>query len=150
MVINDVTNPNTSSPPHTALHYTQKHWKNGHKKECVPFDEQAKLDPEEEVLRAAAPDQFKVRCSVVRNAPHHTIHHSTQPHTSQCPISLEIIEDGVVAADGRTYERAAIEKWFADGNNTSPVMNEPMEHQHLTPVKGWGRSCGHCWFYYFL
>ena len=27
----------------------------------MPFKEQAKLDPEEEVLRDAAPDQFKVR-----------------------------------------------------------------------------------------
>ena len=30
----------------------------------MPFEEQAKLDPEEEVLRDAAPDQFKVRVLV--------------------------------------------------------------------------------------
>ena len=60
--------------------------------------------------------------------------HITPHHTTQCPISLGIIEDGVVAADGVTYERAAIEKWFKDGRVTSPMTNAPMEHQHLTPV----------------
>ena len=62
-------------------------------------------------------------------------------HTTQCPISLSIIEDGVVAADGVTYERAAIEKWFKDGRVTSPMTSAPMEHQRLSPVSG--RDRGH-------
>jgi hypothetical protein len=28
-----------------------------------------------------------------------------------CPISMEMMEDPVVAADGHSYERAEIEKW---------------------------------------
>ena len=56
-------------------------------------------------------------------------------HTTQCPISLSIIEDGVVAADGGTYERAAIEEWFKKGRVSSPITNMPMEHQRLTPVR---------------
>jgi hypothetical protein len=31
-----------------------------------------------------------------------------------CPIGLDIFSDPVVAADGETYERAAIERWIAD------------------------------------
>ena len=53
--------------PHltTLLIFIQKHWKAGHKKVCVPFAEQAELDPEEEVLRDAAPSEFKVCCGAL-------------------------------------------------------------------------------------
>ena len=30
-----------------------------------------------------------------------------------CPISLELMRDPVMAYDGHSYERAAIERWFA-------------------------------------
>lgn len=37
-----------------------------------------------------------------------------------CPISQEMMSDPVVAADGVTYERESIHKWFQK-HNTSPV-----------------------------
>ena len=40
----------------------------------------------------------------------------------KCPITLDIMEDPVVAADGYTYERYAIEKWFKE-HDTSPMTN---------------------------
>jgi len=44
-----------------------------------------------------------------------------------CPITQDIMTDPVVAEDGHTYERAAIEHWYGAGNTTSPKTSE-----HLT------------------
>ncbi|MCH9643949.1 MAG: U-box domain-containing protein [Gammaproteobacteria bacterium] len=38
-----------------------------------------------------------------------------------CPITMERMVDPVMTADGHTFERAAIERWFAAGNTTSPI-----------------------------
>ena len=50
-----------------------------------------------------------------------------------CPISLEVMEDPVIAADGHSYERSDIELWFARGNDTSPKTGGALPHQFLTP-----------------
>jgi hypothetical protein len=50
-----------------------------------------------------------------------------------CPITLEKLVDPVIAADGHTYERVALENWFLSGKNTSPSTNQPLHHQRLTP-----------------
>ena len=42
------------------------------------------------------------------------------PDAFLCPITLELMTDPVVALDGHTYERSAIEDWFAGGNMLSP------------------------------
>ena len=38
-----------------------------------------------------------------------------------CSISFEIMADPVTTADGQTYERSAIMRWFLQGNMTSPL-----------------------------
>mmetsp|Transcript_13302 Transcript_13302/g.40992 ORF Transcript_13302/g.40992 Transcript_13302/m.40992 type:complete len:262 (-) Transcript_13302:58-843(-) len=44
-----------------------------------------------------------------------------------CPISLALVVDPVVAEDGWTYEREAIERWLKDKDVVnSPRTNEPM------------------------
>lgn len=45
----------------------------------------------------------------------------------------ELLVDPVIAADGFTYERYAIEDWLARGNVTSPMTNDPLEHLLLIP-----------------
>ena len=40
-----------------------------------------------------------------------------------CPISLQLMEDPVLASDGHAYERAEIEQWFAS-NSRSPVTGQ--------------------------
>ena len=40
-----------------------------------------------------------------------------------CPLSHEIMFDPVIAEDGCTYERLAIERWF-ESNDTSPMVRE--------------------------
>lgn len=42
------------------------------------------------------------------------------------------MRDPVIAADGFTYERSAIERWLAK-STISPMTNEPLMHAMLTP-----------------
>ena len=49
-----------------------------------------------------------------------------------CPISLERMVDPVTAADGLTYERAAIEDWLSK-KAVSPLTNEPLADLSLRP-----------------
>ena len=49
-----------------------------------------------------------------------------------CPITQQIIEDPVIAADGHTYERKAIEGWLSH-NKKSPVENDVLESTNILP-----------------
>ncbi|KAD7479157.1 hypothetical protein E3N88_02293 [Mikania micrantha] len=50
-----------------------------------------------------------------------------------CPILQDIMKDPHIAADGFSYEFSAIKQWLGMGNNSSPMTNLDLEHQHLTP-----------------
>lgn len=43
------------------------------------------------------------------------------PSALVCPITLEIMEDPVVVADGVTFERRAIKQWLDQGKDTNPI-----------------------------
>ena len=49
-----------------------------------------------------------------------------------CPITLALFRDPVVAEDGHTYERKAIEEWI-QRNGTSPITSSPISLQNLFP-----------------
>ncbi len=51
----------------------------------------------------------------------------------QCPLTMEVMRDPVITADGQTYERTEIEKLFAQGKNTSPLTGEKLPSKNLTP-----------------
>jgi TPR repeat protein len=55
------------------------------------------------------------------------------PSTFLCPISHEIMSEPVVAVDGHSYEKSAIEQWFATGKRSSPMTNKAMASTALTP-----------------
>jgi hypothetical protein len=55
------------------------------------------------------------------------------PDSFLCPITQEILEDPVCAADGQTYERSALEEWFRRGKRSSPLTGAPLEHINVTP-----------------
>jgi len=55
------------------------------------------------------------------------------PEDLRCPLTLDLFCDPVTAADGHTYERVAIEEWFATGSRTSPTTNEPLTSTLLIP-----------------
>ena len=51
-----------------------------------------------------------------------------------CPISLEVMEDPVITADGSSYERASIEVWFKK-TDRDPLTNEIVTSKVLIPNK---------------
>ncbi|GMH39139.1 hypothetical protein BSKO_07037 [Bryopsis sp. KO-2023] len=54
------------------------------------------------------------------------------PRHLLCPITHELLEDPVVAADGHTYERSAITAWFRN-KNTSPMTNQKLTNLKICP-----------------
>tara|TARA_B100000214_G_scaffold324626_1_gene261714 strand:- start:1681 stop:2469 length:789 start_codon:yes stop_codon:yes gene_type:complete len=50
-----------------------------------------------------------------------------------CPMSLSIMKDPVIAADGKSYERYSIESWFCKGKVSSPLTNEKFITAKLYP-----------------
>ena len=55
------------------------------------------------------------------------------PGAYVCPISLEPMEDPVLAADGHSYERREIVRHFDLGRRTSPMTGAPLPHTQLMP-----------------
>ena len=58
-----------------------------------------------------------------------------------CPLSLEIFQDPVIAADGHSYERREIEAWLARGKTTSPKTNAELPHAFLVPNRHLKAMC---------
>jgi hypothetical protein len=54
------------------------------------------------------------------------------PEAYICPISTSIMSDPVVTADGNTYDRQGIERWFQT-KDTSPLTNERLSDKTLRP-----------------
>lgn len=52
-----------------------------------------------------------------------------------CPITMEIMKEPVVVQNGDSYEKVAIERWFAS-HNTLPLTGESITNKTLTPNHG--------------
>ena len=50
-----------------------------------------------------------------------------------CPITQEPMVDPVVALDGHSYSRGAIQDWFRRGRLSSPCTNERLASDQLVP-----------------
>ncbi|XP_071371848.1 WD repeat, SAM and U-box domain-containing protein 1 [Centroberyx affinis] len=55
------------------------------------------------------------------------------PDEFLCPITRELMREPVIAADGYSYEREAIESWINTKNRSSPMTNLPLLTILLTP-----------------
>ena len=56
------------------------------------------------------------------------------PEWAKCPITKELMVDPVIAADGRTYDRVAIEQLIAEnprGPVLTPGSDSPLKHAYL-------------------
>jgi U-box domain len=68
-----------------------------------------------------------------------------------CPITMELMHDPVLAADGFTYDRTSIEAWFRFNpkDTRSPKTNEPIDKhlmrsfEYYTTYKEWCAAHGH-------
>lgn len=56
-------------------------------------------------------------------------------HSFYCPITRDVMVDPVETSSGQTFERSAIEKWFADGNKLCPLTTVPLDTSVLRPNK---------------
>ncbi|CAI0469963.1 unnamed protein product [Linum tenue] len=52
-----------------------------------------------------------------------------------CPITRDVMVDPVETSSGQTFERSAIEKWMAEGNNLCPLTITPLDTSVLRPNK---------------
>lgn len=52
-----------------------------------------------------------------------------------CPITRDVMVDPVETSSGQTFERSAIEKWFADGNKLCPLTMTSLDTSVLRPNK---------------
>ncbi|KAF0042971.1 hypothetical protein F2P81_004308 [Scophthalmus maximus] len=55
------------------------------------------------------------------------------PDEFLCPITRELMKEPVIAADGYSYEREAIDSWVNTKNRSSPMTNLPLLTTLLTP-----------------
>eukprot|EP00884_Botryococcus_braunii_P022330 jgi/Botrbrau1/8781/Bobra.0330s0013.1 len=99
---------------------------------CVAWREEERPDLARDVLPelsrlAGAAEALAARpspASAVSNKP---------PAMLLCPITQDVFKDPVIAADGHTYERSAIQQWLDLGHRTSPMTNEVFAHTELMP-----------------
>jgi hypothetical protein len=52
--------------------------------------------------------------------------HMAPPNEFFCPITFDVMGDPVVASDGNSYERVAIEVVLRSGNGLNPLTREPL------------------------
>ncbi|XP_072198622.1 WD repeat, SAM and U-box domain-containing protein 1 isoform X2 [Excalfactoria chinensis] len=55
------------------------------------------------------------------------------PDEFLCPITRELMKDPVIAADGYSYEKEAMENWISSNRRSSPMTNLPLSSLVLTP-----------------
>ncbi|XP_053452895.1 WD repeat, SAM and U-box domain-containing protein 1 isoform X2 [Nycticebus coucang] len=58
---------------------------------------------------------------------------SGMPDEFICPITRELMTDPVIASDGYSYEREAMERWISKKKRTSPMTNLVLPSLVLTP-----------------
>ncbi|KAM6459204.1 WD repeat, SAM and U-box domain-containing protein 1 isoform 3-T5 [Liasis olivaceus] len=55
------------------------------------------------------------------------------PDEFLCPITKELMKEPVIAADGYSYEKEAMENWIIKKRRSSPMTNLPLQRLVLTP-----------------
>ncbi|GAV62786.1 U-box domain-containing protein [Cephalotus follicularis] len=73
----------------------------------------------------------------------------TIPSFFRCPISLDVMKSPVSLCTGVTYDRASIQRWLDNGNNTCPATMQVLQSKDFVPnktlqrlIKVWSDSVG--------
>lgn len=101
---------------------------------CSHMEECPEMYAVEQVEEVAAErESARRRLQALREQRGMTSAASQDPHAATkppeaflCPISFELMDDPVVASDGHSYQRFAIEAWL-EKNDTSPKTNMAMD-----------------------
>jgi hypothetical protein len=84
---------------------------------------------------APAPQPLKVQRPAAQILP--SVAHAKpmkRPKEHFCPITQEVMQDPVIAADGHSYDKEAITRWFSEREiPTSPLTNLRLPSTVLTP-----------------
>ena len=102
---------NISEPDHESLSKRENSLENSLKKYFKTLD-----------------DNIKRKCYNVENL----ICTNNLPRSIYCPITNMPMQDPVIAPDGISYERLAIQKWF-NKKKTSPSSGKVLQHTFLIP-----------------
>ena len=122
--VSTLESPPSPSDDHNLGHETQAHVEDSpDAPSVINVTEQAKgaMEPMAPVLTDSS-----MRSPVAASSPE-------PPDEFVCPITIELMTDPVLATDGHTYERSAIERWFATGKMSSPKTGEPLEATAVFP-----------------
>ncbi|PON72498.1 Coatomer beta subunit [Parasponia andersonii] len=57
----------------------------------------------------------------------------TVPSLFRCPISLDVMKSPVSLSTGVTYDRASIQRWLDNGNNTCPATMQVLQTKDFVP-----------------
>ncbi|CAJ1937869.1 unnamed protein product [Sphenostylis stenocarpa] len=57
----------------------------------------------------------------------------TVPSFFRCPISLDVMKSPVSLSTGVTYDRASIQRWLDNGNNTCPATMQVLQTKEFVP-----------------
>ncbi|ACE06732.1 hypothetical protein Aasi_1443 [Candidatus Amoebophilus asiaticus 5a2] len=68
------------------------------------------------------------------------LHTSAVPDEYCCPITKQIMAEPVMAADGYTYEKSAIEQHMNEKGAISPFIRKPLTSTNLIPNQGLKRA----------
>ena len=91
--------------------------------------EQARMQAEEEAQAASAHAQSQVARKATATA---ETEGERPPDVFTCPITQDLMIDPVLATDGHTYERRAIEDWLVS-HSTSPMTGAELEMKAVFP-----------------
>lgn len=80
---------------------------------------------------AAQPQRFPVQQELVRALTSVNVQRGAVPNEYICPITLEVMRDPVIAADGYTYEYEAIQRNISSGNLNSPMTGQRLGNLQL-------------------
>lgn len=94
----------------------------GHRNKILRNRDQAKTEVTQENVKGQKPAS-SMKASVLENSHNEFL----------CPITMEIMRDPVIAADGYTYDRSAILAWFEKGKDRSPMTNVVLPNKSVTP-----------------
>lgn len=92
---------------------------------------------------SAPPQQQQPLQAPVVKQPKQNVDEFGIPHEFLCPITGESMQEPVICADGFTYEKSALLKWF-ENHDTSPMTGAKLEvkivfpnHQLRSRIKEW-------------
>ena len=103
-------------------------------RKCADPGAWAAITPASAAATTTAPPQ--TTAATTQATPHLTFTSARVQHDFTtmvtCPITNEVFVDPVVAADGNTYEREAIQRWLA-GSDRSPLAGVQLRSKELVP-----------------